>query len=127
MLFRSDVAAGSLLITEAGGLIGNFTGEADYLYQREVVAGNPKVYAQLVQMLAPYTRVIKEDEHAPAARPSEATPDATAAFVSSAATPAPAAAAPAIKRAPVRIRRGEAEGKAPAGDRPAAKDDDAPF
>ena len=39
-----DVAAGSLMITEAGGLIGNFTGEADYLYQREVVAGNPKIY-----------------------------------------------------------------------------------
>ena len=40
------------MITEAGGLIGNFTGEADFLYQREVVAGNPKVYGQLVQMLA---------------------------------------------------------------------------
>jgi myo-inositol-1(or 4)-monophosphatase len=52
------------MITEAGGLIGNFTGEADYLYQREVVAGNPKVYAQLVQILAPYTRVIKVDEPA---------------------------------------------------------------
>ena len=40
-----DVAAGSLIVTEAGGLIGNFTGEADYLHQREVVAGNPKIYA----------------------------------------------------------------------------------
>lgn len=56
-----DIAAGSLMITEAGGLIGNFTGEADYLYQREVVAGNPKIYGQLVQMLAPYTRVIQGD------------------------------------------------------------------
>ncbi len=53
-----DVAAGSLMITEAGGLVGNFTGEADYLYQREVVAGNPKVYAQLVSILAPHTSVI---------------------------------------------------------------------
>ena len=35
-----DMAAGSLIITEAGGLIGNFTGESDFLYQREVVAGN---------------------------------------------------------------------------------------
>jgi myo-inositol-1(or 4)-monophosphatase len=26
-----------------------------------VVAGNPKVYGQLVQILAPYTRVIKDD------------------------------------------------------------------
>ncbi len=59
-----DVAAGSLIITEAGGLVGNFTGEADYLYQREVVAGSPKVYAQLVQILTPYTRIIKDDEPA---------------------------------------------------------------
>ena len=45
------------MITEAGGLIGNFTGEADYLYQREVVAGTPKIYGQLVQMLSPYSAV----------------------------------------------------------------------
>ena len=51
------VAAGSLLVTEAGGLIGNFTGEADFLHQREIVAGNPKIYAQLVQLLAPYSAV----------------------------------------------------------------------
>ncbi len=69
-----DVAAGSLIITEAGGLIGNFTGEADFLYQREAVAGNPKVYAQLVQMLAPYSRAIKSDE-APPAAPHAPTPE----------------------------------------------------
>ena len=51
-----DVAAGSLMITEAGGLVGNFTGEADFLHQREVVAGCPKIYGQLVQMLTPFTR-----------------------------------------------------------------------
>ena len=73
-----DVAAGSLMITEAGGLIGNFTGEADYLHQREVVAGTPKVYGQLVQLLSPFTRVIKEDEPAapppPAPAPAERKP-----------------------------------------------------
>ena len=57
-----DIAAGSLIVTEAGGLIGNFTGEADYLYQREVIAATPKVYGQLVQILTPFTRIIKEDE-----------------------------------------------------------------
>ena len=56
-----DAAAGSLMITEAGGLIGNFTGEADFLYQREVLAGNPKIYGQLVPLLAPFTRVLKDD------------------------------------------------------------------
>ncbi|MFT3821334.1 MAG: inositol monophosphatase family protein [Rubrivivax sp.] len=84
-----DVAAGSLIITEAGGLIGNFTGEADYLYQREVVAGTPKVYGQLVQILSPYTRVIKEPE---AEAPAEAAPPA----------------APAAKPGPVRIRKADA-------------------
>jgi myo-inositol-1(or 4)-monophosphatase len=55
-----DVAAGSLLVTEAGGLVGNFTGEADFLHQREVVAGSPKIYGQLVQLLAPYTGVNRD-------------------------------------------------------------------
>jgi len=89
-----DAAAGSLMITEAGGLIGNFTGDSDYLYQREVVAGNPKVYGQLVQILAPYTRVIKDE---PAAAPAAETPedDATQAF----------AATEAAKPAPVRLRK----------------------
>jgi len=50
-----DVAAGSLIVTEAGGLVGNFTGEADFLHRREVVAGTPKVYGQLVQVLSPYS------------------------------------------------------------------------
>ena len=54
-----DVAAGSLIVTEAGGLVGNFTGEADFLHQREVVAGSPKIYGQLVQMLAPHTNVAR--------------------------------------------------------------------
>lgn len=56
-----DVAAGSLIVTEAGGLVGNFTGEADFLQQREVLAGTPKIYAQLVPILQPYTRVIGTD------------------------------------------------------------------
>ena len=102
-----DVAAGSLIITEAGGLIGNFTGEADYLYQREVVAGNPKVYGQLVQILAPYTRVLKAPEEgslAALAAAATAEPDATAAFVEANTAPA---AAPEPKKAPTRIRKAD--------------------
>ncbi len=61
-----DVAAGSLIITEAGGLVGNFTGEAEFLHQREVLAGTPKIYAQLVPILQPYSRVIGDEETPPA-------------------------------------------------------------
>jgi myo-inositol-1(or 4)-monophosphatase len=97
-----DVAAGSLMITEAGGLIGNFTGEADYLYQREVVAGNPKIYGQLVQILSPYTRVIKADEaHVPPAASAASALTPEAALAASVASPAE----PARKKGPVRIRR----------------------
>lgn len=52
-----DIAAGSLLVTEAGGLVGNFTGNAEnFLEQAELMAGNPKVYAQLVPMLGKYSK-----------------------------------------------------------------------
>jgi len=61
-----DVAAGSLLVTEAGGLIGNFTGDANFLHAREVVAGNPKIYGQLVQLLAPFTAVGRAPNEQPA-------------------------------------------------------------
>ena len=51
-----DVAAGSLLVTEAGGLVGNFTGEANFLDQKECLAGNPKIYGQLVGLLGKYSK-----------------------------------------------------------------------
>ena len=104
-----DIAAGSLIITEAGGLIGNFTGEADYLYQREVVAGNPKVYGQLVQILAPYTRAIKADEPAAGAAAPHAGPTPEEALAATQAEPPK-------KKVAVRIRKSDA-----------ARDDDAPL
>jgi myo-inositol-1(or 4)-monophosphatase len=104
-----DAAAGSLMITEAGGLVGNFTGESDFLYQREVVAGNPKVFAQLVKMLSPYTRVLEAAD--PELRPSSGAPagaaspssDATDLFVEQAGSAA-TSAIPA-PRVATRIRR----------------------
>jgi myo-inositol-1(or 4)-monophosphatase len=101
-----DVAAGSLIITEAGGLVGNFTGEADFLYQREAVAGNPKVYAQLVQMLAPYSRAITADD-APAAAPHAPTPeDVLAAALAEGAAPAARKTITRVAPRPTRVRKG---------------------
>ncbi len=51
-----DVAAGSLLVTEAGGLVGNFTGEANFLEQQECMAASPKIYGQLVPLLGKYSK-----------------------------------------------------------------------
>ena len=51
-----DIAAGTLLITESGGIVGNFVGDSDYLYKGDVLAGNPKIFAQLVSLLSPYAK-----------------------------------------------------------------------
>ncbi|MDU0810196.1 MAG: inositol monophosphatase family protein [Burkholderia sp.] len=52
-----DISAGCLLITEAGGLTGNYTGEADLLDYHEIVAANPKIYAQIIRILNLYNKV----------------------------------------------------------------------
>ncbi|HEY9447774.1 MAG TPA: inositol monophosphatase family protein [Burkholderiales bacterium] len=49
-----DIAAGSLLVTEAGGLIGDLEGNEGYLESGNVVAGSPKVFAQMLPLLAPH-------------------------------------------------------------------------
>ena len=59
-----DVAAGSLLVTEAGGLVGNFTGEADFLEQKECLAGTPRIYGQLVGLLGKYSKFAGADDKA---------------------------------------------------------------
>jgi len=48
-----DTAAGTLLITEAGGRIGTLSG-GDYRQGGNVVAGTPKVYEALVECLRPH-------------------------------------------------------------------------
>lgn len=48
-----DIAAGSLLITEAGGLISDLHGGDDFLKSGHVVAGAPKVFKSLLQTISP--------------------------------------------------------------------------
>ena len=48
-----DLAAGSLLIQEAGGLVSDLQGGEEYLRHGDVVAGTPKVFKALLQTLMP--------------------------------------------------------------------------
>ena len=106
-----DAAAGSLLVTEAGGLVGNFTGEADFLHRREMVAGNPKIYAQLVTMLAPFTSVVPVQAPTVHAAPADApTPESALASTQlqhDEPEAAPPTAEPATKKLAVRIRKAD--------------------
>jgi myo-inositol-1(or 4)-monophosphatase len=46
-----DMAAGALLIAEAGGLVGDLTGEQTYLESGDISAATPKIYPALLEAL----------------------------------------------------------------------------
>ncbi|MBK6672706.1 MAG: inositol monophosphatase [Proteobacteria bacterium] len=48
-----DTAAGTLLIREAGGLVGTLDG-GEYRQNGNIVAGNPRVFNELLEALAPF-------------------------------------------------------------------------
>ncbi len=101
-----DVAAGSLLVTEAGGLVGNFTGEPDFLEQKECLAGSPRIYAQLVPLLAKYSKFAGVADKMAVARAATAPEDLYARTTTAAADEeAPAEQAPAAPRKTMRVRK----------------------
>ena len=81
-----DVAAGSLMVTEAGGLVGNFTGEPEFLEHKECMAGNPRVYGQLVGILGKHSKFASAGEKA-ALRQSNLTSAASSAGDAAEGTP----------------------------------------
>jgi myo-inositol-1(or 4)-monophosphatase len=46
-----DMAAGALLIIEAGGFVADFNGESTFLTTGNIVCGNPKVFPQLLKLV----------------------------------------------------------------------------
>ncbi|OUT98882.1 MAG: inositol monophosphatase [Betaproteobacteria bacterium TMED41] len=54
-----DSAAGSLIVQEAGGFVGNFNGDNDYLFSSNIVAANPKIFALLIRTLSNHEFSIK--------------------------------------------------------------------
>jgi myo-inositol-1(or 4)-monophosphatase len=49
-----DIAAGALLVQEAGGLVGDLEGNGSWLETGNIVAGNPKIFGQILRVLAPH-------------------------------------------------------------------------
>jgi myo-inositol-1(or 4)-monophosphatase len=46
-----DMAAGALLIQEAGGLVGNLEGESGFMQSGDICAGTPKVFPALLEAM----------------------------------------------------------------------------
>lgn len=49
-----DMAAGVLMVKEAGGLVSDFTGGHNYLQSGNVIAGSPKVFHAMLQNIDPH-------------------------------------------------------------------------
>ena len=54
-----DIAAGGLLIREAGGLLNDFDGGDSWIDGGEVIAGNPKVHHEMLQVMKPLVQARK--------------------------------------------------------------------
>ncbi len=52
-LSKWDLAAGALIIREAGGIISGMDGSEDFLETGHVLTGSPKIYSALAKLLAP--------------------------------------------------------------------------
>jgi myo-inositol-1(or 4)-monophosphatase len=48
-----DVAAGALIVQEAGGLVTDFKGGSDFLFGRQIIAGN-QVQPEMLKMIQKY-------------------------------------------------------------------------
>lgn len=53
-LKKWDIAAGALLIREAGGLLSDFQGGNHFMESGNIVAGNPKCFKALLQTVQPF-------------------------------------------------------------------------
>jgi myo-inositol-1(or 4)-monophosphatase len=101
-----DVAAGSLIVTEAGGLVGNFAGEGDFLHGRELLAGSPKIYGHLVHLLSPHVERQRLAAALAASAEAAASGDTASAAVADAlAATLDPASRPSDEPAPVRVRQ----------------------
>ena len=49
-----DLAAGSLIAQESGAFVGNLVGNEGFLDSGNIVAATPKIFAQMLQILAPH-------------------------------------------------------------------------
>lgn len=55
-----DIAAGSLLIEEAGGIVSDFAGGPDYLATGNIVAGNPAVHGEILrEVMSTFSEVME--------------------------------------------------------------------
>ena len=59
-LNRWDVAAGILIVQEAGGKVTDFSGGANYKDGKQIIASNPYVHDRLLEILSPFSKELED-------------------------------------------------------------------
>ncbi|MBL7004025.1 MAG: inositol monophosphatase [Gammaproteobacteria bacterium] len=49
-----DIAAGALIVREAGGIVGDIHGQDNFLKTGHIVTGNPRIFADMIRKIKPY-------------------------------------------------------------------------
>ena len=66
-----DMAAGVLMILEAGGLVGDLEGNTGYLESGRIVAGSPRIFGQMISVIEPHlTPELRTEPPKPASAPA---------------------------------------------------------
>ena len=47
-----DIAAGIILVKEAGGLISDYCGKANFISEKKIIASNSSINAELIELLS---------------------------------------------------------------------------
>jgi len=58
-LSRWDIAAGALLVREAGGIVGDLRGGDDYMASGDIIGANPKVFHHMMQVIEPHRAALE--------------------------------------------------------------------
>ena len=56
-----DIAAGGLLVREAGGLVSDYLGNPDYLAGDNIICSTNKCFKPMLQSIKPFTSIVEED------------------------------------------------------------------
>ena len=51
-----DIAAGALIVREAGGIVSDFVGRDGYLKSGDIIAASPKVFPEMLKIIEPCVR-----------------------------------------------------------------------
>jgi len=52
--YKGYIAAGAIIVREAGGIVGDIHGTDNFLKTGHIVCGNPRIFADMIRKIKPF-------------------------------------------------------------------------